>query len=264
MTFWRTDVTSGADHLTLLSEEDDEEENDLFDNHEPVALRGYQQKQIDACLQALKDGFTRLAVSSPTGSGKTITFVSLIEQMPVPKRGRDQTLIIVHNLELAKQARETIARVIYRRCSVGMEQGAQHAYGNEEMYVSRASGGEGNADQAESLQPGRASRIRIDCASSTLHDSNWSSWTKRTTLQPNGASLFLLPVIIEHFEVDNQAEKEIVTSSSCDISILESATVWMSECPPQSRNARKIVLYHLRRPDPAPRTESRSSGFRRR
>lgn len=40
--------------------------------HSPVQLRLYQSECIDACIRALGEGLKRIAVSAPTGSGKTV------------------------------------------------------------------------------------------------------------------------------------------------------------------------------------------------
>lgn len=49
----------------------EEEETEVAESSLGITLRPYQLDAIEACLDALKDGKTRIGVSSPTGSGKT-------------------------------------------------------------------------------------------------------------------------------------------------------------------------------------------------
>ena len=66
-----------------------------------VVLRPYQEAAITSCLEALSAGLTRIGVSSPTGSGKTTMFMSLI---PKVGNGSGRSLILVSSVDLASQA----------------------------------------------------------------------------------------------------------------------------------------------------------------
>ncbi|KAJ2809491.1 putative ATP-dependent helicase IRC3 [Coemansia guatemalensis] len=73
-------------------------------------LRPYQQECIDKCLAALKAGVWRQAVSLPVGSGKTVVFSSLIQQIPPPSPLATKTLVLAHREELLVQAARQIMR----------------------------------------------------------------------------------------------------------------------------------------------------------
>ncbi|PIA18803.1 P-loop containing nucleoside triphosphate hydrolase protein, partial [Coemansia reversa NRRL 1564] len=73
-------------------------------------LRPYQQECIDKCLAALKAGVWRQAVSLPVGSGKTVVFSNLIQQIPPPSPLATKTLVLAHREELLVQAARQIMR----------------------------------------------------------------------------------------------------------------------------------------------------------
>ena len=88
-----------------------------------IVLRPYQESAIDACLSAIAAGKSRIGVSSPTGSGKTTMFMSLIPRFPDPAPrsraqrrlddgGRKGVLIVVSSVELALQTEVTARRVL--------------------------------------------------------------------------------------------------------------------------------------------------------
>ena len=93
----------------------------------PVVLRPYQEQCLDACLDALGGGLTRLGVSLPTGSGKTTVFVSLLSRLSPPATNENATrsLIIVNSIELARQSAEQVLR-LFPHWTVEIEQGAKH------------------------------------------------------------------------------------------------------------------------------------------
>lgn len=111
--------------------ESDDSESD-FGFEEEFELRDYQADAIIACDEALKNGLTRIGVSAPTGSGKTVMFSSLIPRVPDRKR-RTQVLIIVHTEELATQASTTIEQMHDHRYRVGIEQGGQRTDGRRDV-----------------------------------------------------------------------------------------------------------------------------------
>ncbi|PWN40929.1 P-loop containing nucleoside triphosphate hydrolase protein [Ceraceosorus guamensis] len=102
-------------------------------------LRPYQEECVIECLQAISEGFKRIGVSSPTGSGKTTIFTSLLARLPqLPaKYGRsaNQVLIIVSSIELALQTAEVVGRT-YPSLLVEIEQGSKfHATGAADVTV---------------------------------------------------------------------------------------------------------------------------------
>ena len=103
-----------------------------FGMDDEITLRDYQEDAVQACVDALATGLTRIGVSSPTGSGKTTMFTSLIPRVPDKKR-RKQVLILVHTEELAAQAQKTVEQVHGYRYRVGVEQGGQNTDGRRDV-----------------------------------------------------------------------------------------------------------------------------------
>lgn len=103
----------------------------------PVVLRPYQESCLDACLDALRSGCTRIGVSLPTGSGKTTVFISLLSRIFPPAGFPDasRSLIVVNSIELARQAAAQ-AEKLCPNWTVEIEQGAKHrASGSADVYV---------------------------------------------------------------------------------------------------------------------------------
>lgn len=89
-----------------------------------VILRPYQKECVEACLQALERGCTRMGVSCPTGSGKTTIFTELISRIRTSKDQATQALVLVNGITLAQQAAER-ARSMFPHWRVEIEQGAK-------------------------------------------------------------------------------------------------------------------------------------------
>ena len=92
-----------------------------------LKLRSYQESCIESCLDALKDGSTKIGVSLPTGAGKTVVFVSLLERLKALPGNLQATrsLVIVNSVELARQAADQ-ARKLFPHWTVEIEQGARY------------------------------------------------------------------------------------------------------------------------------------------
>lgn len=99
-------------------------------SHRPVTLRPYQESCLEACLDALKKGATRIGVSLPTGAGKTTVFISLLSKLGTPIYAPEATraLVIVNSVELAQQTADQAKR-LFPDWSVEIEQGKHHASG---------------------------------------------------------------------------------------------------------------------------------------
>lgn len=103
----------------------------------PVILRPYQEHCLDACIEALDSGSSRIGVSLPTGSGKTTVFISLLGRLAPPAINLEATksIIIVNNIELARQSAVQVAR-LFPSWSVEIEQGSKYkASGLADVYV---------------------------------------------------------------------------------------------------------------------------------
>ena len=92
-----------------------------------LKLRPYQETCLESCLDALKDGSTKIGVSLPTGAGKTVVFVSLLERLRALSGSPEATrsLVIVNSVELARQAADH-ARKLFPHWTIEIEQGARY------------------------------------------------------------------------------------------------------------------------------------------
>ncbi|KAL1951850.1 hypothetical protein VTO73DRAFT_999 [Trametes versicolor] len=101
-----------------------------------VVLRPYQESCLEACIDALKAGSTRIGVSLPTGSGKTTVFISLLSRLPSARDAPEATrsLVIVNSVELAQQTAAQATR-LFPEWRVEIEQGKHHASGTADLTV---------------------------------------------------------------------------------------------------------------------------------
>jgi len=102
-----------------------------------LKLRPYQETCLESCLDALKNGSTKIGVSLPTGAGKTVVFVSLLERLQAlsgnPQAAR--SLVIVNSVELARQAAHQ-AQKFFPHWTIEIEQGARYiASGSADVCV---------------------------------------------------------------------------------------------------------------------------------
>ena len=72
---------------------------------EMIQLRQYQIECLEAIKKYSKNGKRRLLVSMPTGSGKTVVFSKLIQDLNC------RTLVLAHTCELLEQAKEKIQQI---------------------------------------------------------------------------------------------------------------------------------------------------------
>jgi ATP-dependent helicase IRC3 len=86
----------------------------------PLALRAYQQDALAAIEAAEARGVRRQLIALPTGTGKTIIFVHLLQQ----RGGR--ALILVHRDELLQQVSEKLALVGLRDVGIVKAEHDQH------------------------------------------------------------------------------------------------------------------------------------------
>ena len=105
----------------------------------PLLLRPYQEACLEACVDALRRGSTRVGVSLPTGAGKTTVFISLLARLSAHIQAPNATrsLVIVNSVELAQQTANQ-ARRLFPDWSVEIEQGKHHASGQADLYVAIA------------------------------------------------------------------------------------------------------------------------------
>lgn len=89
-------------------------------------IRSYQADCIKHILKDFDNGCQSLAISLPTGSGKTVTFCKLLQFLPAIEGASDKTLFLVHRKELATQIHDTL-KEMYSSKTVGMEMGPSKA-----------------------------------------------------------------------------------------------------------------------------------------
>jgi len=92
-----------------------------------VSLEFNFRQSSERCINECSQGITRIGVSSPTGSGKTTIFCSLIARLqssPIRPLAR-QALILVGSIELARQAAAQV-RLLHPELTVEVEQGQKH------------------------------------------------------------------------------------------------------------------------------------------
>lgn len=101
-----------------------------------LKLRPYQEECLESCLDALKENSTKIGVSLPTGAGKTVVFVSLLERLQgLPGNSQaTRSLVIVNGIELARQVANQ-ARKLFPHWTVEIEQGSHIASGLADVCV---------------------------------------------------------------------------------------------------------------------------------
>ncbi|KJZ79944.1 hypothetical protein HIM_00658 [Hirsutella minnesotensis 3608] len=97
-------------------------------------LRDYQEECIKSVLSSLRQGCKRVGISLATGSGKTVVFTQLIDEVPPRPGGGDRTLILAHRRELVEQAARH-CHAAYPDKSIEIEMGSIHASGTADITV---------------------------------------------------------------------------------------------------------------------------------
>ncbi|KAG6035590.1 hypothetical protein E4U40_002146 [Claviceps sp. LM458 group G5] len=99
-------------------------------------LRDYQLECIQSVLSALEQGQKRVGISLATGSGKTVIFTQLIDEIRARQEdGRgDRTLILAHRRELVEQAARH-CRLAYPDKTIEIEMGSLHATGAADITI---------------------------------------------------------------------------------------------------------------------------------
>ncbi|EJU05733.1 P-loop containing nucleoside triphosphate hydrolase protein [Dacryopinax primogenitus] len=110
--------------------------HDHSGSHRAVRLRPYQEECVQACFDAFSAGYSRIGVSSPTGSGKTTIFLSLITRMqpPADRLHATQALVIVNSVEQAQQTARAAA-AMFPELWVEVEQGKHQATGRADITI---------------------------------------------------------------------------------------------------------------------------------
>ncbi|SCU95931.1 LAME_0F14136g1_1 [Lachancea meyersii CBS 8951] len=91
-----------------------------------ISLRPYQQECIDKCVESINRGQKRIGVSLATGSGKTVIFSSLINQLrSASGHVKYRALVLVHRRELALQACKVL-KTLFPHLDVQVEMGRAH------------------------------------------------------------------------------------------------------------------------------------------
>ncbi|KAJ2886159.1 DEAD DEAH box helicase [Coemansia aciculifera] len=137
-------------------------------------LRPYQQECIDTCLSLLRAGVRRQAVSLPVGSGKTVVFSNLIQQIPAPTELATKTLVLAHREELLEQAARQI-QAASPHLRIAIDQGTRQANPAADVIVaSVATLGRAHSSRLQRHDASRYKCIIIDEA----HHAAASSYTR--------------------------------------------------------------------------------------
>eukprot|EP00045_Choanoeca_perplexa_P012376 m.134831 g.134831 ORF g.134831 m.134831 type:complete len:659 (-) comp15982_c0_seq4:370-2346(-) len=131
--------------------------------HEPIQLRPYQNDCIQASLDAFANGLRSVAVSLPTGAGKTVIFSQLIHRYVPPQPNRTKVLILAHRNELLTQAQAQLLR-FDPSLNVQIEAGSQKAKPAtaDVVVASVATLGRANSPRLDKFDPDRFKLIIID------------------------------------------------------------------------------------------------------
>jgi ATP-dependent helicase IRC3 len=103
-----------------------------------IRLYNYQSEAITACLDHFVQGKNRIAVSSPTGSGKTTMMLSVIERLwGTAEPNRRQVLILVPSIQIAGQIKDAAKQYLKGQhkfqCTIEVEQGENKTDGDADM-----------------------------------------------------------------------------------------------------------------------------------
>ncbi len=105
-----------------------------FNHTRAISLRPYQQECIDACMNTINKNIRKIAVSMPTGGGKTVVFTQLLSKVKPLGSRRNNTLILAHRRELVEQAANQVKRA-YPDLKVEIEMSQFHASGNADVTI---------------------------------------------------------------------------------------------------------------------------------
>jgi superfamily II DNA or RNA helicase len=103
-----------------------------------MALRPYQEANLEALVKARADGLTRVLAKAPTGTGKTVTFAELLKRFrpwleTFPESQR-RMLVVAHREELLDQALDKIQRA-NPGLMISIEQGDRHANSYSDVVI---------------------------------------------------------------------------------------------------------------------------------
>ena len=130
-------------------------------------LRPYQRECIQLIKAAHRAGRRRLLVSLPTGTGKTVVFVSFVREMRMKKK----LLILAHREELLEQAGEKLARHA-PDVSVTIEQAKRRADPNAQVVLASVPTlGRRDSRRLATLNPGDFSIVVVDEAHHAVAES---------------------------------------------------------------------------------------------
>ncbi len=87
-----------------------------------LQLRDYQTECLTAISEASKADISRPLVSLPTGTGKTIIFAYIIQQIA---QGGGRSLVLVHRDELLRQAEDKLL-IICPEAEIGVVKAARN------------------------------------------------------------------------------------------------------------------------------------------
>lgn len=120
--------------LSTASLYNDTVESALQQQSGPFPMRNYQMDCIRNVLKDFSNGVRSLAVSMPTGSGKTVTFCQMTQFLGPIEGASDKTLFVVHRRELVQQIASTL-RAVHPDKAIGVEMAERRATNKDDFVV---------------------------------------------------------------------------------------------------------------------------------
>ena len=111
---------------------------------QPLVLRPYQKAAGDDILNAFEEDRRRICACLPTGAGKTVLMMHVIDRLwkagngaKDPAGPRGQVMILVPTIQIAVQTKEVAEDVLRLKmennCSIELEQGASWTRGEADL-----------------------------------------------------------------------------------------------------------------------------------
>jgi superfamily II DNA or RNA helicase len=125
-----------------------------------IKLRPYQVKGVKAVMDSYNSGVKKVGMVMGVGTGKTVTFSAVIDEM-IKKTGK-KALILAHREELLTQAGEDLA-LVNPKLTFAVEQGTNHADMDVDVIIASVPTiGRGASDRILKFDPEEFSVIVTD------------------------------------------------------------------------------------------------------
>ena len=175
-----------------------------------INLRPYQTQAVKAVIDSYNKGIKKVGIVMAVGSGKTITFCSVIKKM-IDETGK-QALILAHREELLNQAAHDL-KLVAPELSSSIEQGENIAKMDANVIIASVPTlGRSSSDRIKKFDPDKFCCIVVD----EMHHFTNSTYTNIFkhfhTLKniDDNNKILLLGVTATGFRSDNQKLEDII------------------------------------------------------